>query len=751
MRQDARKTNRGYDVDPEADLDYSDRRTSDHHTRVRMKLPFPVAFAICCCIIALHAEAYAQTKTLRILSINVWSGLDYHGAFRFGEYETAQRREHRFDALLAQIRTQHPDVICIQEANPVASFAARLADSLSFDEIHQTCNAGIKFGSLGFPSNFHEGIAILARPSLRLRILDIWKLSGMFGLHGDAISLHTEEANFALVGKIIVNDKPAYLVTVHLHASPPSDTLLLREYEEYRRAAALPAESYEEALEKWKFKSTRREEEVNELLLRMSELPSNVPVIVAGDFNAEPESKAVVMLREQGKFLDAQKAQGNPARHNFTWSFQKNENVAYSASFLDASGDSLDAYERISAIYDRQSRRIDYIFLDKHFSPDDVKSYTVVIDSAVQGIHASDHFGVLSDVDLVSAQKDCDIEYRTVAPLSEATFEPLPIVNYDTDVGFGYGAKAFALNTLGGTESFDLTLYNSTKGERWYRFVFSLPDFELRQQKEYPLALDLLIDYDKYINNNFFGIGNGSRYEDEERYSKEPLELALTASRGFTQSVVAQLGLRYRTVNHSNFDSNSVMRNLPPALNAARVSYASIYASFRYDTRDSYINPSEGAVLQLEANIAPSLAMNDVAFSKLSCAWQYYSRLFYPKTIFAFRVGLTTLIGADLPVQTLLPIGGNWTLRGSPQDRYLDKASALINAEVRFPIYWRFGGIIGFDAGKVWQSLPKFDLARWANNPVLGLRFFMDTFVIRFDVGLGKETTGMYFNFGQLF
>jgi hypothetical protein len=34
---------------------------------------------------------------------------------------------------------------------------------------------------------------------------------------------------------------------------------------------------------------------------------------------------------------------------------------------------------------------------------------------------------------------------------------------------------------------------------------------------------------------------------------------------------------------------------------------------------------------------------------------------------------------------------------------------------------------------------------------VAGLRFYMNTFVVRCDVGFGKETTGLYFNFGQVF
>ncbi|MBI2430208.1 MAG: hypothetical protein HYV29_15680, partial [Ignavibacteriales bacterium] len=71
---------------------------------------------------------------------------------------------------------------------------------------------------------------------------------------------------------------------------------------------------------------------------------------------------------------------------------------------------------------------------------------------------------------------------------AQPDFEALPIVAYDTDVGFGYGTKLFLLDQLDERESFDLVAFNSTKGERWYRFVFSLPDFEMRQGTEYALA-----------------------------------------------------------------------------------------------------------------------------------------------------------------------------------------------------------------------------------------------------------------------
>jgi outer membrane protein assembly factor BamA len=335
--------------------------------------------------------------------------------------------------------------------------------------------------------------------------------------------------------------------------------------------------------------------------------------------------------------------------------------------------------------------------------------------------------------------------------LSESTIEGLPILMYDTDVGFGYGAKGFFLNHLGLNESFDLLLFNSTKGERYYRLVVSLPDFERRQRKVYALAVDFIIEYDKWIKNNFFGVGNTSSFSDKEDYTREPIDISLALSRGFTTSLVGQVGWRYKTVRNFNFSEESRLRSLAPALNASRVSYASVFFSLRYDTRNSYINPSQGSVLQGDAEVIPHSGLENVSFTQLSVWAQHYTELLIPSTVLALRLGMQGLMGSDLPVQVLLPIGGGSTLRGSPQDRYLDKVSAVANAELRFPIFWRFGGVAGFDFGKVWRELKDFDLHRWAVNPVVGLRFYMNTFVVRCDVGFGKETTGLYFNFGQAF
>ncbi len=117
--------------------------------------------------------------------------------------------------------------------------------------------------------------------------------------------------------------------------------------------------------------------------------------------------------------------------------------------------------------------------------------------------------------------------------------------------------------------------------------------------------------------------------------------------------------------------------------------------------------------------------------------------MFKPNFVWANRIILQTI--TDVPYQLQLPLGGNNTLRGLPQDRYLSNSTVLINSEFRFPIWWRLGGIAGVDLGNSEST------SDWIINPVVGLRFYMDNFVVRFDVGFGKETTGIYFNFGHVF
>lgn len=330
-------------------------------------------------------------------------------------------------------------------------------------------------------------------------------------------------------------------------------------------------------------------------------------------------------------------------------------------------------------------------------------------------------------------------------PLKDISIEPFPILMYDTDIGFGYGVKLFILNMSGLSESIDILAFNSTKGERWYRLVLSIPDAAIRQGKFYPFAIDLIVDYDKLIKSNFFGTGNNSRSQDREEYTREVIDASVAINRGFSKYIVGEIGSRQKSVKHPELEKNSKFLQYGNNYSSS-ISMFSVFTAVRYDSRNSFINPEQGIVIQIE--LEKSVAA-DFSYLRYGISVQHYYSLF-PKTILASRAVLRHVPG-EVPVQMLLSLGGNSTLRGFPQDRFLDKAILLLNNELRFPVYGRFGGLIGIDAGRVFDSLENIGSGDFKYNIAAGLRLYMDTFVVRLDTGFSKESMGLYFNFGHIF
>lgn len=686
-------------------------------------------FAACMLTTAMYAGEPADS--LRVVTINVWSGLDYNGTASMGEYESVATRERRFQALLWQLRALQPDVIMLQEANPVSDYAARLADSLGFDELHQMCHAGMKIAGLGIPTNLDEGIAILALPSLSLRFERAVKIGGVFGIHGSALSLHFDDAAVALEASIAWGGRRIHCINVHL-LSVPSMHFLEQIKADPENAARLQE------------RGELKQDQFDCLVDMIRQLPGKTPYILGGDFNCSPDDSN---LQECVRSLNLQTPSDFSSGH-ITWDARNNPNIAFTTAEVDARGERRTGYDSLVARSDAVAQRLDYVFFSPTMPFARGSTEQVVCAEPVNGILASDHYGVA-----VTIPPDPDASAGITditTPTAEPSIEAFPILSYDTDVGFGYGGKGFLLNKLGWNESFDITLFNSTKGERWYRIVASIPDPETRQRTVYPLGLDVTIDYDKYITNSFFGVGNATSFENREYYTREPLEISVLFSRGFTESLVLQAGLRFQYVRNREIEPGGLLAGaLFPLSQGIARSYSLVLAG-RYDTRNSVVQPSYGWVVEGEVARAPLTSLGNVLSTRFHLLVQHYATLFLPATVLALRAKVQATDG-EIPVQMMLPLGGNNTLRGFVQDRFLGNALLVTNAELRFPIFWRFGGVAGLDAGNVWESMSVAGWSNWKWNPVAGVRFSMDTFVVRCDVGFGSETTGLYLNFGHIF
>src|SRR3990172_5075262 len=109
-------------------------------------------------------KAYAldsPSRGIRILTINVWTGLTYKGFLRIGEYPNDPNK--RYELLVREIRSLDPDIIAIQEANPLPYYAKRIATDLGYQVVYRAALGGIRLGPIGFPTNLREGGAILVK------------------------------------------------------------------------------------------------------------------------------------------------------------------------------------------------------------------------------------------------------------------------------------------------------------------------------------------------------------------------------------------------------------------------------------------------------------------------------------------------------------------------------------------------------------------------------------------------------------
>lgn len=321
-----------------------------------------------------------QAQSLTVVTLNVWSGLNYIGYLKMGEYETPGHREARYQALLASLKALNPDIVGLNEANKVPRYAERIARDLGMDEIHHLGLGGVRAGPLGLPVNLREGDVILANPALRLKWEGRLQLSG--GPVGKFFTFHTTDATQVVAGSVQVGGQTVYLFVTHWHASPfltPENLTLWRADSVQgkitpERYAANKREAGEG--QRW------REGESAKMLAYIDKIAGDAPVILMGDFNAMrgmPEIERYI----QAGFVDVYgELNDNPG---YTWDDVFNSNIIeYQLPENDAT--------KI-----RRRHRIDFIFARGNWELIESK---VVFDKPFNGVMPSDHFGVLGRLKL---------------------------------------------------------------------------------------------------------------------------------------------------------------------------------------------------------------------------------------------------------------------------------------------------------------------------------------------------------------
>ena len=338
---------------------------------------------------------------LRVVTYNVWHGLGQMQGLALRELESSARRENRFRWLVRRLGETRPDVVLLQEVNPVADYTRRLMELVpGYTEIHQADNCGIKIAGVGIPSNFHQGLTILAREELALEPRGYRRLSGD-GWCGEHSGRQTTETHIALAGSIRWRGARILVVNTHLHGGASATPSMHEELEWLRTRNAISGEAWDRIRSYLERSARRRAREMQALAAWVREQSGDFDaIIVGGDFNTEPGEPALKPLTSLGLVDALERADWDGATFDVT---RNAENIDIEATdWATTSLDELDLpremQRRIETLFELdfyRPKRLDHVYVSGSLGALVERAGPYMTAPTPNGYLASDHIGVM--------------------------------------------------------------------------------------------------------------------------------------------------------------------------------------------------------------------------------------------------------------------------------------------------------------------------------------------------------------------
>lgn len=349
------------------------------------------------------------TDTFKVLTYNTLHGLQVE-RFWVNPGETQDQQTARFQFRIEHLAQAGPDVILLQEVNPLPDMAekyvtALIAQGLTYSQIHQVDACGLRVPGAALLRGLNNGVVILARAPLQLRKLEGVKLSGTGSCH-DLYGWQLGELRYALVAEVISpTTQMKYLVsTAHLHSGIERDRYFLHTLMEAHKQGRLM--HYEHLRAVLKEDEELRLEELHAwitALHRYQEESSYEGLIIGGDFNFEPRSPEYRELERFGLQDTAEIAEHMPMLNTYDPTLNplaRHEEVQL-PSELDRviAGEAASDQREIISEYRKnigQARRIDFLFSMSFMSKSCVMQALFGEPTAGAKVIGSDHYGVIN-------------------------------------------------------------------------------------------------------------------------------------------------------------------------------------------------------------------------------------------------------------------------------------------------------------------------------------------------------------------
>ncbi|CAN5705756.1 hypothetical protein BH10BDE1_BH10BDE1_02710 [soil metagenome] len=353
---------------------------------------------------------------MKIATFNVWHGLAGRGVLRFREFESEDRREDRFRATLRLLSELEPDILLLQELNPVSVRGRELTQVLGGSFQGRVDQSGLKLFSHGLPSNLATGLGLLIRGSVRpareredlSRLPSYLRLSGGFGFSGERMSFHLDEQRYAQLQSVHHETFGRLLIAnVHLHHGFERFPELLTLLDHAVAAGKIARSDVDKLFEALDHAQARRLGEIDRLLEVIHAFDGiHDGILIGGDLNSTSDGSAYRALVTDGfSDLALSKAAVRSGGDGPTWDPVANfENhriqreVGFDFPLPDFGNPE---FTKVYREFDSIQRRIDFLLVKGSLAK--VRPTTVErfgFPDASTALAPSDHFGLIASFEL---------------------------------------------------------------------------------------------------------------------------------------------------------------------------------------------------------------------------------------------------------------------------------------------------------------------------------------------------------------
>lgn len=178
----------------------------------------------------------------------------------------------------------------------------------------------------------------------------------------------------------------------------------------------------------------------------------------------------------------------------------------------------------------------------------------------------------------------------------------------------------------------------------------------------------------------------------------------------------------------------------------------------QYDSRDMPVDAWRGVLLDLRGTYYSEAFGGDNNYQIFQLDYRQYQQVFRKGTTLAWQLK-ARIANGDIPYGEMSQLGSPFDLRGYTWGRYRDESMFFFLAEYRHVFMKnttelsKHGAVAWIGSGTIFdmETLENNDNS-WLPNMGIGYRLeIQPRMTLRLDFGIGKESSGFYFNFNQAF